>query len=148
MFSLRRREKRDAAPAAHRSRWRRVLRTVGRGVGGTLLAVILITLMMGIAGYVRTPVLHAPDGPVVNDVTQLNPVAVAQVIAPTTEAEIVQAVRTNPGPISVGGGRFSMGGQTATEGALQIDMRRYNRILGLKVADRTITVQTGATWRR
>ena len=38
------------------------------------------------------------------------------------------AVRTTSGPVSIGGGRFSMGGQTATEGALHVDMRRYNRI--------------------
>lgn len=41
-----------------------------------------------------------------------------------------------------------MGGQTATEGALQLDMRRFNRILDLNLAEKTITVQSGATWRQ
>ena len=68
-------------------------------------------------------------------------------IAPTTVEEIVEAVRTHEGPIAIGGGRYSMGGQTAAPGALQIDMRRFNRILALDTAARTITVQAGARWR-
>ena len=32
--------------------------------------------------------------------------------------QIVAAVKQNAGPISVDGGRFSMGGQTETQGAL------------------------------
>ena len=44
-------------------------------------------------------------------------------------AEIVAAVRGTSGPVSIGGGRFSMGGQTATEGALHVDMRPGNEHL-------------------
>ena len=40
-----------------------------------------------------------------------------------------------------------MGGQTATSGALHIDMRSFNRILEFSVAAKTITVQAGITWR-
>lgn len=84
---------------------------------------------------------------VVNDITGLNPIDVARVIRPTTNEEIRAAVRANNGPISIGGGRYSMGGQTATEHALQIDMRDFNKILKLDVPARTITVQAGARWR-
>jgi FAD/FMN-containing dehydrogenase len=83
----------------------------------------------------------------VNDVTQLNPIEVRSVIAPTTLDDIVAAVRDSRGPISIGGGRYSMGGQTATEGALQIDMRRFNRVLEFSRERKEITVQTGITWR-
>jgi FAD/FMN-containing dehydrogenase len=41
-----------------------------------------------------------------------------------------------------------MGGQTAAPGALQIDMRRFNRILVLDTIARTVTVQAGARWRQ
>ncbi len=84
---------------------------------------------------------------VVNDVTQLNPVVVDQVIVPTTIEEIQQAVKTYPGPISIGGGRYSMGGQTAVDQGLQIDMRSFKRILAIDLQNKKITVQTGIRWR-
>jgi len=84
----------------------------------------------------------------VNDVTHLNPIKVAAVITPTTTAEIAEAVKTHSGPVSIGGGRYSMGGQTATEDAVQIDMRRFNRVLYFSQANKEITVQAGITWRQ
>lgn len=83
----------------------------------------------------------------VNDVTQLNPIQVAEVITPTTIEEIVAAVKTHAGPVSIGGGRYSMGGQTAAPGALQIDMRPFNRVLAFDSINKTITVQPGIRWR-
>ena len=85
---------------------------------------------------------------VINDVTQLNPIPVDRVVTPTTIEQIVAEVRAHPGPISIGGGRFSMGGQTATEGALQIDMRQFDKVLALDTAKKEITVQAGITWRK
>ena len=91
----------------------------------------------------------ALDAPVtVNDVTQINPIAVQRIIVPKTVEEIVNAVKTHPGPISIGGGRFSMGGQTATEQALQIDMRQFDKVVGFSKEKREITVQPGITWRK
>lgn len=85
---------------------------------------------------------------VVNDVTQLNPIAVKAVVAPTTVAEIVRIVKEHAGPISIGGGRFSMGGQTATEGAVQIDMRSFDKVVSFSKEKKEITVQAGITWRK
>lgn len=97
---------------------------------------------------VRTPV-EAPALPLlVNDVSGLNPVVVGRVLAPTTTAEIVAAVRKHPGSISVGGARHSMGGQIASRGSLHIDMRRFSRILAFEPAAKTITVQAGTRWRQ
>lgn len=84
----------------------------------------------------------------INDVTQLNPIVVRDVIVPTTIDEIVAAVKTHQGPISIGGGRYSMGGQTATEGALQIDMRQFDKVVNFSKEKKEITVQTGITWRK
>lgn len=70
------------------------------------------------------------------------------VISPKTIEEIVKAVNIHNGPISIGGGRYSMGGQTATEQALQIDMRSFDSIVKFSQSDKEITVQTGITWRK
>ncbi|WKL55855.1 FAD-binding oxidoreductase [Asticcacaulis sp. ZE23SCel15] len=83
----------------------------------------------------------------VNDITQLNPIAVERVIAPTSVAEISQLVGRHNGPISIGGGRYSQGGQTACENCLFIDMRQMNRVLSLDVARKQITVEAGISWR-
>lgn len=85
---------------------------------------------------------------VINDVTQLNPIQVDRVVAPTTIEQIVVEVKTHTGPISIGGGRFSMGGQTATEGALQIDMRQFDKVISLDAEKKEITVQAGITWHK
>lgn len=87
------------------------------------------------------------DPHIVNDVTQLNPIKVDSVIAPTTTEQIIDAVKKHKGPIAIGGGRFSMGGQTATEKALQIDMRQFNKVVSFSKADKEITVQAGIRWR-
>lgn len=87
------------------------------------------------------------SGTVVNDVTNINPIAVNKVIAPKTSDEIKSVIKNSTGPISIGGGRFSMGGQTATENALHFDMRSFNKILDLDLKKKQITVQSGATWR-
>ena len=148
-------KRKDGAADDNPSRTRRIARAVWRPIRRTLrffgwliLGVVLTTIGVTWWGIAHTPVIGPVTGPRVVDFTHLYPVEVARVIAPTTEAEIVAAVRETRGPISIGGGRFSMGGQTATEGALQIDMRQYRLILQLDTADRTLRVQAGATWRQ
>lgn len=126
------------------SRTKKVAKAAGLLVG----AVLLLSAGAALWGVAHTEV-ERPDGlPIVNDVTQLNPIPVARIIAPTTTDEIVAAVRDHKGPVSIGGGRYSMGGQTATEQALQIDMRQFNKILDLNKAEKTISVQAGARWRQ
>ena len=97
---------------------------------------------------IRAPIIPQTPPTTVNDVSQLNPIQVNEVIKPTTTDEIVQAIKTHTGPISIGGARHSMGGQTATAGALFLDMRRFNRVLAFSPAEKTITVQSGITWRQ
>lgn len=87
-----------------------------------------------------------PAGIIVNDVTRLNPVRVRALATPTSVEEVQDAVRHAQGPISVGGGHFSMGGQTASPGSLHLDMRRLNTILAFNPVERTIRVQSGVRW--
>ena len=85
------------------------------------------TLSIAVAALAHVPYVYADA--IVSDVTQLNPIHVREIVAPTGIEAIVEAVKNHPGPISIGGGRYSMGGQTATDGALQIDMRRFSRVI-------------------
>lgn len=83
----------------------------------------------------------------VNDVTAINPIQVSREIQPQTIEEIIDAIKNSNGPISIGGGRFSMGGQIAYENSLHIDMRRFNRILSLDTLNKQVTVEAGIVWR-
>ncbi len=84
--------------------------------------------------------------PVINDVTGLNPVVVHGVVRPTSIAEVQAAVRGSTLPISIGGGRFSMGGQTASPESLHMDMRKLNRVVSFSPEARRIRVQAGIRW--
>lgn len=83
----------------------------------------------------------------VNDVTTINPIQVNREIQPTTIEEIVEAIKNTEGPISIGGGRFSMGGQIGYENSLHIDMRKFNKVLALDTLNKQVTVQAGIRWR-
>lgn len=82
----------------------------------------------------------------VNDVTQLNPVHVEKVYTPTSVEEVVAIIQSTTGPISIGGGRFSMGGQVSSPGSIHIDMRKLNRIVQFNALGKTIRVQSGVRW--
>lgn len=118
-----------------------------RFVAGAVALGALI-LAIRVAAVIRTPVDPAATPLQIRDVTQLNPILVAEIITPTTTEEIVDAVKRHNGPISIGGARHSMGGQIATAGALYIDMRRFDKALDFSPAKKTITVQAGARWRQ
>jgi FAD/FMN-containing dehydrogenase len=115
-----------------------------------LLALGIVTTAAALALWpVIRPPVNPPRSPlIVDDVSQLNPIRVSEILAPTTTGEIAEAVRRYAGPISIGGARHSMGGQIATAGALFIDMRAFNRILELSPSAKTIRVQAGASWRQ
>lgn len=84
---------------------------------------------------------------VVNDITQLNPIEVTRIVQPTTIEDIVGAIQSSSGPISIGGGRFSQGGQIAYPDSIHLDMRAFNKVLALDTANKQVTVQSGITWR-
>jgi FAD/FMN-containing dehydrogenase/SAM-dependent methyltransferase len=85
-------------------------------------------------------------GLVINDVTGLNPIPVWGVSRPGSVAEIQAALAQTSVPVSIGGGHFSMGGQTASPGSLHLDMRSMNRVLHFSPESRTIRVQAGIRW--
>jgi FAD/FMN-containing dehydrogenase/SAM-dependent methyltransferase len=83
---------------------------------------------------------------IVNDVTQLNPVPVWMVATPVSISEVQDVLRRVNGPVCVGGGHFSMGGQTASPGTLHIDMRKMNQVVSFVPSEKTIRVQAGIRW--
>lgn len=83
----------------------------------------------------------------VSNVTGLYAVSVAKIAQPSSVADVAELVRTWPGRISAGGGRYSMGGQTAVQGGLQVDMRKMNRLVWFRPQEKTIRVQAGMRWR-
>lgn len=82
---------------------------------------------------------------IVNDVTQLNPVIVAKVETPHTIEELQNIIKNN-NAVSIGGGRFSMGGQTASAQTIHIDMRSLNKIIDFSPNHKTIKVEAGIRW--
>ncbi|MGC3947577.1 MAG: FAD-dependent oxidoreductase [Chryseolinea sp.] len=104
--------------------------------------VILLIKFSGDSGYSKVIANKR-----INDVTKINPIQIGHEIQPQTIEEIVAAIRTSSGPISIGGGRYSMGGQTAYENSLHIDMRKFNKVLKLDTASKQVTVQSGIVWR-
>ncbi|CAF1264533.1 unnamed protein product [Didymodactylos carnosus] len=50
--------------------------------------------------------------------------------------------------VSVGGGRYSQGGQTALTDGIHIDLRQFNQILGFEKKKKEIRVETGCRWSK
>lgn len=84
---------------------------------------------------------------VVVNVTALYSVEVARIAVPRTAAEVSEYVRTWPGKVAVGGGRYSMGGHVAVRGGLHLDMRHMNRLVWLRPSERIARMQAGMRWR-
>jgi FAD/FMN-containing dehydrogenase/uncharacterized membrane protein YhaH (DUF805 family)/SAM-dependent methyltransferase len=123
------------------------------GLAGVLLELFFRSGTDGENRYGPKPRYHGlrhhevpSQGNVVDDVTRLNPVEVVAVVVPKTVEDVQVALRQSQGPVSVGGGRFSMGGQTASPGSIHLDMRRLNRIVRIDVTARRVTMQAGARW--
>jgi FAD/FMN-containing dehydrogenase/uncharacterized membrane protein YhaH (DUF805 family)/SAM-dependent methyltransferase len=83
---------------------------------------------------------------IVNDVTKLNPIVVQKIARPKSVEELCELVKNSSGPVSVGGGRFSMGGQTASPDSQHVDMRGLNRVLEFSKNEKWIRVQAGIRW--
>jgi decaprenylphospho-beta-D-ribofuranose 2-oxidase len=85
----------------------------------------------------------------VNDVARFNRTVVREVIQPTTEDEIRNAVLRAAASglkVTIAGKRHSMGGQTLYPNAIALDMLRFNKILSLDETSKILLVQSGATW--
>lgn len=82
----------------------------------------------------------------INDVTRLNRVPIFSIAHPRSTQDVADALTGTVFPVSVGGGHFSMGGQTASPGSLHLDLRQMNRILRFDPAAAIVRVQAGVRW--
>jgi FAD/FMN-containing dehydrogenase len=124
----------------------RLIKFVGR------LVIIFVLLIIMLATYVlldfdKDIALNQIKPNIVNDITKLNPIKVTRVVKPDSIDDIVKAIRSSSGPISIGGGRFSQGGQTSFPDSVHLDMRSFKKVLSLNINKRQVTVQSGITWR-
>lgn len=83
----------------------------------------------------------------VQDVSRLDRTEVAEILRPASTEAVSAALSRSTAPVSIGGGRYSMGGQTAWPDSLHLDMRGMRRLLHLDVAKRRVRVQAGMRWR-
>jgi len=107
-------------------------------------AIYFVSWIVGVAF-----IANAQSATVVNDVSRLNAVSVAKVFKITSLDDILDAVayaKNHNLEVAIAGKRHSQGGHTAVSGGIVLDMRDYNKISWLSTEDKTITVQSGATW--
>jgi decaprenylphospho-beta-D-ribofuranose 2-oxidase len=107
----------------------------------SLAAVLLFPL------YHEAPPAESPN--TLNDVARLNRTEVREVIQPTNENEIRDAVlhaAAIGAKVTIAGKRHSMGGQTLYPNSIALDMLRFNRIISLDEQNKILTIQSGATW--
>ena len=113
----------------------------------TVLQQALLTAGLAAAQPLRALALTADTSLTIANVTRLYDVRVARIATPQSTADVTQAVSGWPGKVSVGGGRYSMGGQVAIDGGLHLDMRGLNRLVWLDPAAKRARVQAGMRWR-
>jgi FAD/FMN-containing dehydrogenase len=125
--------------------------TIGKRAALAVGALLLFGVAVSAITLARTPevqVAAMPDSSVrIDEVTRLFPVTMERVVRPRSVQEIVAAVRATTGPVSIGGGRYSMGGQTATPDGTQLDMRDFHGVVALDTVARTVRVRSGTRWR-
>ncbi len=109
------------------------------------------TFLKATAAVACSPILGCsrdPDtGVFVTDVAQLERMAVAGIVRPESSEGVAETLRQWRGPISIGGGRYSMGGQIAASDSLHLDMRSMSRLIKLLPDQRIVRCQAGMRWR-
>ncbi|MGM0846672.1 MAG: FAD-binding protein [Bacillota bacterium] len=89
------------------------------------------------------------DPETVSDIGGLMPIKIEQVTKGEEEREIVKTVKRAADKnlkVSIAGKMHSQGGHTYYPGSVVLDMTGYNKILSLDTTQKTIRVQSGATW--
>lgn len=84
----------------------------------------------------------------VNDVTGMTPVQIKKVVQPESTEQVAELVKNTSGPISIAGGKYSMGGQTAFTDAVQIDTSKLNHVIAFDPEHHLLTIEAGASWQQ
>lgn len=62
--------------------------------------------------------------------------------------DVLERAQKNNVPVCIMGTRHNLGGHAFAEGAVGLDLRRFQRVLGLDVQRKQITVESGITWEK
>ena len=91
------------------------------------------------------------DELLIHDVSRLFPAQVSEVVQGKEEEALVEVVlmaKEKDLPISIAGSKHSQGGHAFYKNSVWLDMKGYDKILHINEKDKTITVQSGATWKK
>lgn len=86
-------------------------------------------------------------GYTIHDATGGSSGSVEHIASPRTIRELQDIVQNAAGQVAIAGARYSQGGQTWINGGTVIDMSHLNRITNIDIEHKTITVETGISWR-
>jgi decaprenylphospho-beta-D-ribofuranose 2-oxidase len=120
-----------------------------RGVSKKVGILLLFLLSYGLLFFILVQETEQTDSKTVSDIGGLMPTKIEKVTKGEEEQGIIdtvkRAVEENK-KVSIAGKMHSQGGHTYYPGSVVLDMTGYNRILDLDVDQKTIRVQSGATW--
>jgi FAD/FMN-containing dehydrogenase len=94
--------------------------------------------------------LEHADRTLINDVSRLNPTYVKAVVKEHEVQGLQEALavaRDQGLKVSIAGKRHSMGGHAFYKDAVVLDMTSFDRVLEVNRSSKTVTVQSGATWK-
>ncbi len=128
-------------------RARRLGRLITAVTAAALLALLAYasTFAIPYGTWFRSP----PDPLLASDVARIAPARIARLEHARDVEQLRAVLRDARGrglKVSIAGSRHSQGGHTYTAGGVRLDMRGFNRILAIDTLQRTVTVQSGATW--
>ncbi|MDK8180527.1 FAD-binding oxidoreductase [Paenibacillus sp. UMB4589-SE434] len=110
--------------------------------------VILYLILFAVSAWYR---FNEREQLEMTDVGRVMSARIFEKINVSTDADIQQALskaRRLHKKISVSGAKHSQGGHTFYEDAIVLDMRYYNKMLGLDKSHKVLRVQSGATWEQ
>lgn len=113
-----------------------------------IFAIILYLSILFISAM-KTTEQH--EGLLINDVSRLNPTYVKEIVKNSEVEGLVETLsraREEKLNVSIAGKRHSMGGHAFYPGAVVLDMTSFNKVLGINQNEKTITVQSGTTWKQ
>jgi decaprenylphospho-beta-D-ribofuranose 2-oxidase len=111
-----------------------------------ILLIILVTLISWFSSLNKVTL----DSNFFADVARLYPTKVKEVRKETKVEDLVSVLadaRDNGLKISIAGSQHSQGGHTYYDDAIVLDMKEFDEILKIDVANKKITVESGATWQ-
>jgi len=88
------------------------------------------------------------DSSVMDQLSGSDSLSLTTVIKPHSEQDIIDALLSTQGPVTVSGVHHSLGGRVAYPDGLFLDMSEFDEVLELDTEKKLITVQSGISWKK